>query len=85
MVLSSLGVDTFKDDPICNFNLTSGCYSRIGEVIRTLGVPTLFVLEGYVLLLQFGQTNWESTVSGYDLPTIGLNVVNMLRGFLSSK
>lgn len=42
----SLGVDTFKEDPISQFKLESEDYFRIGERIAKLGLPTLFVMEG---------------------------------------
>ncbi|WP_366552904.1 histone deacetylase family protein [Aquibaculum sediminis] len=42
----SLGVDTFKEDPISQFRLESEDYLRIGERIAKLGLPTLFVMEG---------------------------------------
>lgn len=42
----SLGVDTYADDPICDFRLSKDCYARIGMVIASLGKPTLFVMEG---------------------------------------
>ena len=42
----SLGTDTYSEDPICEFLLTKGCYARIGEIIATLRIPTLFVMKG---------------------------------------
>jgi len=42
----SLGVDTFKDDPISQFRLESPDYLTIGARIAGLGLPTLFVFEG---------------------------------------
>ncbi|RDX50512.1 Arginase/deacetylase [Lentinus brumalis] len=42
----SLGVDTYSEDPICEFLLTQGCYPRIGRIIASLAIPTLFVMEG---------------------------------------
>jgi acetoin utilization deacetylase AcuC-like enzyme len=42
----SLGVDTFKDDPISQFRLESAEYLRLGAAIASLGLPTLFVMEG---------------------------------------
>ena len=46
VVVVSLGVDTFKDDPISQFKLESPDYLRIGQRIAKLGKPTLFVMEG---------------------------------------
>jgi len=42
----SLGVDTFKEDPISQFRLDSPDYLTIGARIAALGLPTLFVFEG---------------------------------------
>lgn len=42
----SLGVDTFKEDPISHFLLETGHYPRIGQRIRKLGLPTQFIMEG---------------------------------------
>jgi acetoin utilization deacetylase AcuC-like enzyme len=46
VVVVSLGVDTFKDDPISQFKLESPDYLRIGKRIARLGKPTHFVMEG---------------------------------------
>jgi acetoin utilization deacetylase AcuC-like enzyme len=42
----SLGVDTFKDDPISQFTLESADYLTLGATIAGLGLPSLFVFEG---------------------------------------
>jgi acetoin utilization deacetylase AcuC-like enzyme len=42
----SLGVDTFKDDPISTFKLDSADFSTYGARIAKLKLPTLFVMEG---------------------------------------
>lgn len=53
-VLVSLGVDTYKDDPIAGFLVTSEGYPRIGNSIRKIGVPTLFVQEGGYCIEKLG-------------------------------
>ncbi|KAI0352281.1 Arginase/deacetylase [Trametes cingulata] len=45
-LIISLGVDTYQEDPICDFRLTQRCYTRIGQIIASVGKPTLFVMEG---------------------------------------
>ena len=45
-LLVSLGVDTFIDDPISQFRLTTEDYLQVGARIAELGLPMLFVLEG---------------------------------------
>lgn len=42
----SLGVDTFKEDPISQFKLESEHFLTIGRRIADLALPTLFVMEG---------------------------------------
>ncbi len=42
----SLGVDTYRGDPISQFLLDTADYPVIGRRIRALGLPTLFVMEG---------------------------------------
>ena len=42
----SLGVDTFKDDPISQFKLESEHFLEVGSRIAAIGLPTLFVMEG---------------------------------------
>ena len=42
----SLGVDTFKDDPISFFKLTSDDFMTYGGAIARLRLPSLFVMEG---------------------------------------
>lgn len=46
VLVVSLGVDTFKEDPISHFKLEHDDYLRIGERIAALGLPTHFVMEG---------------------------------------
>ncbi|KZV92236.1 acetylpolyamine aminohydrolase [Exidia glandulosa HHB12029] len=60
----SLGVDTYKDDPICCFNLTTPCYSRIGARIRELGLPTLFLFEGGYCMEVLGE-NVKGVLDGF--------------------
>ena len=42
----SLGVDTFKDDPISFFCLESADFLKVGRQIAELGLPTVFLMEG---------------------------------------
>jgi acetoin utilization deacetylase AcuC-like enzyme len=46
VLVVSLGVDTFRGDPIASFTLDSADYLAVGRRIAALGRPTLFVLEG---------------------------------------
>lgn len=42
----SLGVDTYKGDPISRFRLDTADYPLIGAALAGAGLPTLFVMEG---------------------------------------
>ena len=46
VLVVSLGVDTFKDDPISFFKLTSDDFKTYGGRIAKMKLPTLFVMEG---------------------------------------
>lgn len=46
VLLVSLGVDTFKGDPISQFGLESPHYLEVGKRIAQLKKPTLFAMEG---------------------------------------
>lgn len=45
-IVVSLGVDTYKDDPISFFKLESNDFITYGNDIAQLGLPTVFVMEG---------------------------------------
>jgi acetoin utilization deacetylase AcuC-like enzyme len=45
-LIVSLGVDTYKDDPISFFKLASADFKIYGARIAKLKLPTLFVMEG---------------------------------------
>ena len=53
-IVISLGVDTFKDDPISKFKLDSPDYLKIGRKIAGLGLPTLFIMEGGYAVEEIG-------------------------------
>jgi acetoin utilization deacetylase AcuC-like enzyme len=42
----SLGLDTYRLDPICDLGLTTAGYQRIGGRVAGLGLPTVIVQEG---------------------------------------
>ncbi len=53
-VVVSLGVDTYRGDPISRFRLDSEDFLRIGERLASLKLPTLFVMEGGYAIDQIG-------------------------------
>ena len=64
-VVVSLGVDTYKDDPISEFKLDSPDYLRMGERIAALGLPTLFIMEGGYAVEAIG-VNAVNVLQGYE-------------------
>jgi acetoin utilization deacetylase AcuC-like enzyme len=61
----SLGVDTFEKDPISFFKLTSEDFTRYGERIAKLGLPTLFVMEGGYAVTEIG-VNTVNVLQGFE-------------------
>ncbi|SDH31714.1 Acetoin utilization deacetylase AcuC [Pseudomonas flavescens] len=65
VIVVSLGVDTFKEDPISQFKLDSPDYLRMGERIARLGKPTLFVMEGGYAVEEIG-VNAVNVLEGFE-------------------
>ena len=65
ILLVSLGVDTFKADPISQFRLESAEYTEIGRRIAGLGLATHFVMEGGYALDEIG-VNTVNLLSGLE-------------------
>jgi acetoin utilization deacetylase AcuC-like enzyme len=65
VILVSLGLDTFKDDPISKFRLEHDDYLRIGEMIAAAGKPTLFVMEGGYAVDALG-INTVNVLTGFE-------------------
>jgi acetoin utilization deacetylase AcuC-like enzyme len=61
----SLGVDAYKDDPISFFKLTSEDFSRCGQAIAKLKLPTLFVMEGGYAIEAIG-VNTVNVLAGFE-------------------
>ncbi len=61
----SLGVDTFKDDPISRFRLESEDYLRMGTMIAGARRPTLFVMEGGYAVEAIG-INAVNVLTGFE-------------------
>ncbi|WGF86197.1 histone deacetylase family protein [Marinivivus vitaminiproducens] len=61
----SVGVDTFKDDPISHFTLESEDFLRIGERIARLGRPTVFLMEGGYAIEPIG-INAVNVLAGFE-------------------
>ncbi len=63
-LLVSLGVDTFGQDPLGDFAMTSDVYSWIGERLAQLNLPTVFVMEGGYAIEQLGK-NVVGVLAGF--------------------
>ncbi len=61
----SLGVDTFENDPISFFRLSSDDFKRYGSVIAQLNLPTLFVMEGGYAVEEIG-INTVNVLTGFE-------------------
>ena len=46
MLVVSLGLDTYWDDPICDFALTAEGFAAAGAMVGDLGLPTVVLQEG---------------------------------------
>jgi acetoin utilization deacetylase AcuC-like enzyme len=64
-IVISLGVDTYKEDPISRFKLESEDYFKIGAMIAGLGRPTLFVMEGGYAVDEIG-INTVNMLTGFE-------------------
>lgn len=60
----SLGVDTYKDDPISFFRLESADFRTYGRRLAALGLPTLFVMEGGYAVEEIG-INTVNVLEGF--------------------
>lgn len=64
MLVVSLGVDAFELDPISTFRLKSTDFLRCGEEISSIGLPTLFAMEGGYAIEAIG-TNTVNVLQGF--------------------
>ena len=64
-LIISLGVDTYKDDPISFFKLESDDFRTYGTRIAKLDLPTLFVMEGGYAVAEIG-INTVNVLQGFE-------------------
>lgn len=64
VLVVSLGVDTYKDDPVGGFTLQSADFLDVGVRIAGLGLPTHFVMEGGYAMEALGQ-NVTNLITGF--------------------
>lgn len=65
VLVVSLGVDTFEDDPISFFRLKSKDFTAYGRMIAGLKLPTLFVMEGGYAIEAIG-INTVNVLEGFE-------------------
>ncbi|MDP3366689.1 MAG: histone deacetylase family protein, partial [Pseudomonas sp.] len=65
VVVVSLGVDTYMEDPISQFKLDSPDYLAMGRRIAALGLPTLFIMEGGYAVEAIG-VNAVNVLEGFE-------------------
>lgn len=64
VMIVGLGVDTFKEDPISAFKISTSAYPQAGALMASLQIPTLFVLEGGYAISSLG-SNVTGVLQGY--------------------
>jgi acetoin utilization deacetylase AcuC-like enzyme len=65
VLVVSLGVDAFKDDPVGLLALTSSDFLRCGAEIAGAKLPTLFVMEGGYAIEEIG-VNTVNVLEGFE-------------------
>ncbi len=65
LLVVSLGVDAFENDPISEFKLTSDDFTEVGRRLAGLGLPTTFLLEGGYAVEEIG-INVVNVLSGFE-------------------
>lgn len=65
LLVVSLGVDTFKHDPISHFQLASADFYDYGRRLAMLALPTLVVMEGGYAVDDIG-VNVAQVLTGFD-------------------
>ena len=65
VLLISLGVDTYENDPISFFKLKSDDFFDVGRKIASINLPTLFVMEGGYAIKEIG-LNTVNTLKGFE-------------------
>lgn len=64
VLVVSLGLDTFENDPISSFKLKTDEYLTMGQKLATIGLPTLFIMEGGYAVADIGY-NTANVLKGF--------------------
>lgn len=65
VLIFSLGVDTYKEDPVGGFALEEDDYKRLGEAVGALQLPTHIVMEGGYAMSALG-TNVANVLQSFE-------------------
>lgn len=65
LLIIPLGVDTYQNDPISSFKLTSEDFTTMGQMINALNLPTVFSMEGGYDIEPLGQ-NVFNVIDGFE-------------------
>lgn len=71
LLVLSLGFDTFKDDPLAAFGVTSSGFGRLGRVIAGTGLPTVLVQEGGYAVDHLAE-NLSQFLNGFEAEQLGM-------------
>jgi acetoin utilization deacetylase AcuC-like enzyme len=76
-VVVSLGIDTYEQDPICDFALTTAAYHAVGEAAADLGLPMIVLQEGGYFVPHLGENvrQWLRGAAGAPLDVARLSPV----------
>lgn len=63
-LIVSLGVDAYEHDPLSSFLLSTEDFRSCGQILATLNLPTVFVMEGGYTVRETG-TNVAAVLAGF--------------------
>ncbi|MBD5770502.1 histone deacetylase family protein [Marinomonas colpomeniae] len=64
VMVVSLGLDTFENDPISSFKIKTDEYLKMGQKLASLELPTLFIMEGGYAVEDIGY-NTANVLKGF--------------------
>lgn len=64
VLVVSLGLDTFENDPISFFKVKTDEYLQMGAALASLGLPTVFIMEGGYAVEDIGH-NTANVLKGF--------------------
>ncbi|WP_269583866.1 histone deacetylase family protein [Roseibium sp. Sym1] len=64
-MIVSLGLDCYENDPISGFRFKSEDFLRLGQRLKKVGVPTIFLMEGGYAVDALG-TNCVNVLEGFE-------------------